>query len=88
MYSSERIGVDIIIIIIIGIEAVLGLCGLTGFWAAHFSLGQYTLLLPVGLHSDTNIRMRVSLGLNMCCAVLTAVTAGGTGYEYYRTETH
>ena len=78
MYTSERIGVDIIIIIIInnnnknknnrGIEAILGLCGLTGFWAAHFSLGQYTLLLPVGLHSDTNFGMRVSLVLNMCCA--------------------
>ena len=100
MYTSERIGVDIIIIINNnnnknnrGIEAILGLCGLTGFWAAHFSLGQYTLFLPVGLHSDTNFGMRVSLVLNMCCAVLccavlTAVTAGGTGYENYRTETH
>lgn len=93
MYSSGRIGVGVGVIIINnnnnnnenrGIEAIRGLFGPNGCWAAHFFLGRRTLLMPVGLHSDTNFGMRVSLVLNMCCAALCCVDCSYSGRHWVR----
>jgi hypothetical protein len=79
MYSSERIGVVVIVIISNsknknngGIEAIPGLFGHNGCRAAHFFLGRRTFLLLVGLHSDTNFGMRVSLVLGTCAVLCCA----------------